>query len=61
MNERALEQLGKKFNMSESLKSKRKKKVTLGDDYDTKLPDEVLAEMRRFKEVDEASSSDDDF
>lgn len=61
LNERALEQLGKKFNMSESLKSKRKKKVTLGDDYDTKLPDEVLAEMRRFKEVDEASSSDDDF
>lgn len=52
LNERALEQIGKKFHMSESLKSKRKKKVTYGDDYDTQLPDEIIAEMRRFQEAD---------
>lgn len=61
LNEKALELIGNKFAMSESLKSKRKKKVTYGDDYDTQLPDDIIKEMRRFKEADEASSDDDNF
>ena len=47
--------------MSDSLKSKRKKKVTYGDDYDTVLPEEILAEMKRFQEADDASSGDENF
>ena len=61
LNGRALEQIGKKFSMSESLKSKRKKKVTIGDDYDTTLPEHILAEMKRFQEADEVSSNDDNY
>ena len=43
-NEVALAKIGRKIPASESLKRKRKKKVIYGDDYNTQLPDDVIAE-----------------
>ena len=49
-NEQALAKLNRRMNKSDSLKKKKKLKHTFGDDYNTSLPDEVLAEIHRFRE-----------
>ena len=59
-NEQALAKLNRKMNKSDSLKRKKKLKTTFGDDYNTSLPDEVLAEIRRFREQDEVTSGEDE-
>lgn len=54
-NEVALAKIGRKIPASESLKRKRKKKVTYGDDYNTALPEDVIAQNRKYREQDEIS------
>ena len=51
--------MNKKMHSSGSVKKKTKRKETYGDDYNTKLPEEDLAEIRRFREYDELSEEDE--